>query len=356
MTLSVRRPRSGCRPPSRLDVAFDVRAGRHDRLRRIGIRQNHAAALPWPGSRSPMKDALPSAIASLFDSGSQINVRAAERRIGLRVSAPRALSAPHGGREHRLRAVGAATGAERQRAHRGDCRVVSHRAPARPAPRRNLRRRASARRAGASARHQSGSPAARRAAVGARPRARSRASSTTCERWNDAHGIPILYVTHSQREVFALGERVVVLAERIGGRRRHAARGDGRAGRTSTWRSWRASKICSTRWSRPSAPRPGTMVCSLASTTVRPRDAACGRRGRPAGAHRDSRRRHPARHRTAARPERAQRPPRHHPSSCAVNGHGHAVGRRCRRAARSAPDAAVAATSWACVPDRTSGW
>ena len=31
-------------------------------------------------------------------------------------------------------------------------------------------------------------------------------------RWNAAHQIPILYVTHSHREVFALGERVVVLA------------------------------------------------------------------------------------------------------------------------------------------------
>lgn len=29
--------------------------------------------------------------------------------------------------------------------------------------------------------------------------------------WNGARGIPILYVTHSQREVFALGERVLVL-------------------------------------------------------------------------------------------------------------------------------------------------
>ena len=29
--------------------------------------------------------------------------------------------------------------------------------------------------------------------------------------WNDAHGIPILYVTHSQREVFALGDHVVAL-------------------------------------------------------------------------------------------------------------------------------------------------
>jgi len=29
--------------------------------------------------------------------------------------------------------------------------------------------------------------------------------------WNRAHGIPILYVTHSREEVFALGERVVVL-------------------------------------------------------------------------------------------------------------------------------------------------
>ena len=31
--------------------------------------------------------------------------------------------------------------------------------------------------------------------------------------WNAARGIPILYVTHSHREVFALGEQVVVLAE-----------------------------------------------------------------------------------------------------------------------------------------------
>jgi molybdate transport system ATP-binding protein len=29
--------------------------------------------------------------------------------------------------------------------------------------------------------------------------------------WNESHGIPILYVTHSREEVFALGERVVVL-------------------------------------------------------------------------------------------------------------------------------------------------
>jgi molybdate transport system ATP-binding protein len=29
--------------------------------------------------------------------------------------------------------------------------------------------------------------------------------------WNAAHGIPILYVTHAHREVFALGDRVVVL-------------------------------------------------------------------------------------------------------------------------------------------------
>jgi len=31
--------------------------------------------------------------------------------------------------------------------------------------------------------------------------------------WNREHQIPILYITHSQREVFALGERVVVLEE-----------------------------------------------------------------------------------------------------------------------------------------------
>jgi molybdate transport system ATP-binding protein len=30
-------------------------------------------------------------------------------------------------------------------------------------------------------------------------------------RWNQTHGVPILYVTHSREEVFALGERVLVL-------------------------------------------------------------------------------------------------------------------------------------------------
>src|SRR5262249_23583091 len=30
-------------------------------------------------------------------------------------------------------------------------------------------------------------------------------------RWNEAHRIPILYVTHNHEEVFALGERVLVL-------------------------------------------------------------------------------------------------------------------------------------------------
>src|SRR6185436_6508402 len=29
--------------------------------------------------------------------------------------------------------------------------------------------------------------------------------------WNAAHGIPILYVTHAHREVFALGDRVLVI-------------------------------------------------------------------------------------------------------------------------------------------------
>jgi molybdate transport system ATP-binding protein len=31
--------------------------------------------------------------------------------------------------------------------------------------------------------------------------------------WNRAHGIPIIYVTHSREEVFALGEQVLVLEE-----------------------------------------------------------------------------------------------------------------------------------------------
>jgi molybdate transport system ATP-binding protein len=32
-------------------------------------------------------------------------------------------------------------------------------------------------------------------------------------RWNEAHGIPILYVTHSREEVLALGERVLVMEQ-----------------------------------------------------------------------------------------------------------------------------------------------
>ncbi len=32
-------------------------------------------------------------------------------------------------------------------------------------------------------------------------------------RWNRAHDVPIIYVTHNQREVFALGERVIVVDE-----------------------------------------------------------------------------------------------------------------------------------------------
>ncbi len=32
-------------------------------------------------------------------------------------------------------------------------------------------------------------------------------------RWNEAHGIPILYVTHSREEVMALGERVLVMEQ-----------------------------------------------------------------------------------------------------------------------------------------------
>jgi len=31
--------------------------------------------------------------------------------------------------------------------------------------------------------------------------------------WNELHRVPILYVTHSREEVFALGERVIVLAD-----------------------------------------------------------------------------------------------------------------------------------------------
>ena len=32
-------------------------------------------------------------------------------------------------------------------------------------------------------------------------------------RWNERHRIPVLYVTHSHREVYALGERVIVLEQ-----------------------------------------------------------------------------------------------------------------------------------------------
>ena len=42
-------------------------------------------------------------------------------------------------------------------------------------------------------------------------------------RWNQAHGIPILYVTHSREEVMALGERVIVIRPGPDRRARDAA-------------------------------------------------------------------------------------------------------------------------------------
>ena len=78
-----------------------------------------------------------------------------------------------------------------------------------------------------------------------------------------AHGIPILYVTHAHREVFALGERVIALdagrivADGTPARRARRARHGSRS------RSWPASKTCSPQHVVGRRPEAGTMPCRL---------------------------------------------------------------------------------------------
>ena len=63
--------------------------------------------------------------------------------------------------------------------------------------------------------------------------------------WNAAHGIPIIYVTHSLEEAFAVGEAVVVLEAEKSSRAETRWKSSMRRARRPS-RNWRDSKTCST--------------------------------------------------------------------------------------------------------------
>ena len=119
-------------------------------------------------------------------------------------------------------------------------------------------------------------------------------------RWNEARRIPVLYVTHSHREAFALGDR----ADRA--RTRAYRSPAARRTRCSTtrrrprWRRSPGSRTSSTPWSRRGASGPARCTCLLDGHHHRARGAARRRRGRRAHSGRDSRRRHPGRRPRAA--------------------------------------------------------
>ena len=145
------------------------RGRRHDPVRRLGFGQDHHPALRGrarAARRRPHRDRRSHAVRR----------RRRRRRAGaappdrLRVPAARALSAPDGRAEHRLRPRRSAAAERAGARRRGWPSRSASRSLLDRRPRADLRRRAAADRAGARARHQSGRAAARRAAVGARLR------------------------------------------------------------------------------------------------------------------------------------------------------------------------------------------
>ena len=207
MTLSV-RVRKRLAPEFVLDVAFDVAPGVTIVFGESGsgkttvLRSVAGLAQPDEG-RIAIGDRV------LFDSGSQINVRAAERRIGF-VFQHLALFPHLTAAENIAYGLWRTTSAEQQQATAAIAESfrIAHLLNRRPGEISGGERQ----RVGL-ARALVTNPEILLldeplSALDHSTQSRIIADLRT---WNDAHGIPILYVTHSQREVFALGDRVVAL-------------------------------------------------------------------------------------------------------------------------------------------------
>ena len=341
-----------------LDVAFVAPAGHHDPVRRIRDPGRARCCAPSPGCCRPTPGASRSATACCSTRRRRSDVPAQQRRRRLRLSAPRAVSAPDGRATTSRTDCAHAPGGTARRASR-DRDVVPH------------RRTCSTQAAGAISGGERQRAALARSLVtdpavllldeplSALDHATQSRIIDDLRAWNAAHGIPILYVTHAHREVFALGERVVV----AGARTRWSPTGTPHevlelAGITSRWRSSPASKICSTADGRRRARRrPGTMQCRLGDSSGRRARSAARARGAGGrvriairagdilladrGAARAERAQHAARRIVVAHASRARR--------CVAD-----VDAGARFVVHLTP--ARVDDHWACGPARASGW
>ncbi len=155
--------------------------------------------------------------------------------------------------------------------------------------------------------------------------------------WNTAHEIPILYVTHSAEEAFALGERVVVLE---GGR--ILAQGMPQLVLTTPRHETIAQVVgfenVFDATVKSIAELQGTMLCQLDGTETQLEVPLGHAESRRSCSHRNPRRRHHHSHRTTAQPER----PQHLPGASPIDKTRRSKSSRDadgRRNLRSTPDA-----------------
>ena len=209
MTLSV-RVRKRLAAEFLLDVAFDVHPGVTIVFGESGSGKT-TVLRAVAGLAQPDQGRIAVGDRVLFDSGSQINVRAAERRIGF-VFQHLALFPHLTAAENIAYGLWRATGAEQQRATAAIAESfrIAHLLNRRPGEISGGERQ----RVGlARALVTNPEILLLDEPLSALDHGTQSRIIADLRSWNAAHGIPILYVTHSQREVFALGDRVVALQD-----------------------------------------------------------------------------------------------------------------------------------------------